>query len=82
MSNGVSTIGFAGGFLLGALAGLALGMLLAPQSGTRSREMLKEKLSEVPETVRELTTDREKVYKETLRKRRGQPLVSDSYFQD
>ena len=81
MSKGVSTLGFAGGFLLGALAGLALGVILAPQSGSRSREVLREKLSEGPETVRELTANREKVYKETLKKRRGQPLVSDSYFQ-
>lgn len=81
MSNGTSMPGFAGGFLLGVVAGLALGVLFAPQSGSRSREVMREKLSELPETVRELTADREKIYKETLKKRRGQPLVSESYFQ-
>ncbi len=81
MSNGVSVPGFAGGFLLGVVAGLAMGLVFAPQAGSRSREVVKEKLSEIPETVRELTADREKVYKETLKKRRGQPRVSDSYFQ-
>jgi hypothetical protein len=41
---------------------------------------LKEKLAEVPESMQELTADREKVYRETLKKRKGQPLVNDSYF--
>lgn len=81
MSDGVSVPGFTGGFLVGMVVGLALGLLFAPEPGSRSREMVKEKLSEIPETVRELTADREKVYKETLKKRKGQPLVSDSYFQ-
>lgn len=71
---------FAGGFLLGAVMGLAIGFLFAPQPGVRSRKMLKEGLTEVPEAIQEFTADREKVYRETLKKRKGQPLVDDSYF--
>lgn len=81
MSDRVPMPSFASGFLLGVVAGLALGFIFAPQPGAKSREALKERLSEFPETLREMTADREKVYKETLKKRRGQPLVSDAYFE-
>lgn len=75
-----SISGFAGGFLLGTVMGLAIGFLFAPQPGVRSRKMLKEGLTEVPEAMHELTADKVKVYRETLKRRKGQPLVDDSYF--
>jgi len=82
MSNVISVSAFASGLLLGVTAGIVLGLLLASQPGSRSRAELRDKLSEVPDTVRELTVDREKVYKEMLKKRGGQPLVGESYFED
>lgn len=81
MSNEDSTPGFAIGFVLGATIGLVAALLLAPRSGKETRDMLKDKASDVPETIREHTADREKIYKETWEKRKGQPKVSESYFE-
>ena len=38
---------FVAGFILGAIAGLALGLLYAPQPGKGTRELLKEKIGDV-----------------------------------
>jgi len=38
---------FIAGFILGAVAGLALGLLYAPQPGKETRELLKEKTGDV-----------------------------------
>jgi gas vesicle protein len=81
MSNSDSGSRFAVGFTLGIAIGLALGFLFTPRSGKETRELLKEKASDVSETARELTADRRKVYTETWKKRRGQPKVSESYFE-
>jgi gas vesicle protein len=81
MSNRDSAPGFAIGFTLGIAIGLALGFLFTPRSGKETRELLKDKATDVSETARELTADREKVYAETWKKRRGQPKVSESYFE-
>jgi hypothetical protein len=43
--------------------------------------MVKDKAADVSETVKDLTADRRKVYTETWKKRRGQPKVSESYFE-
>ncbi len=45
---------FALGFLLGAIAGVAIGFLYAPKSGRETREMLREKGSEVKEKAKEI----------------------------
>ena len=42
MSNN-SGAGFVSGFLLGALIGAAIGLLYAPQSGTETRRVVKER---------------------------------------
>lgn len=73
--------GFAIGFTLGAAIGLAVAFLFAPRPGKEVRELVKDKAADIPETVRELTADREKVYTEAWRKRKGQPKVSDAYFE-
>jgi gas vesicle protein len=57
---------FALGFLLGAVAGLAIGFLYAPKSGRETRAMLKEKGSEVKEKAKELASKaKEKIRKST-----------------
>jgi len=81
MSNRDSGSGFAIGFTLGIAIGLALGFLFTPRSGKETRELVKDKTADVSETVKDLTADRRKVYTETWKKRRGQPKVSDAYFE-
>lgn len=44
---------FAIGFLLGAVAGVAIGFLYAPKTGKETRAMLKEKAGEVKEKAEE-----------------------------
>lgn len=81
MGNTDSVPGFGIGFALGAVIGLAVAFLLAPRPGKQTRELLKDKAADIPETVRQITADREKVYTETWRKRKGQPKVGDAYFE-
>jgi gas vesicle protein len=81
MSDKNSGSGFGIGLILGIAAGAALGFLFAPRSGKETREMVKDKAVDVSETVKDLTADRRKVYTETWKKRRGQPKVSESYFE-
>jgi len=81
MSDKNSGPGFGIGLILGIAAGAALGFLFAPRSGKETREMVKDRAVDVSETVKDLTADRRKVYTETWKKRRGQPKVSESYFE-
>jgi gas vesicle protein len=81
MSDKNSGPGFGIGLILGIAAGAALGFLFAPRSGKETREMVKGKAADVSATVKDLTADRQKVYTETWKKRRGQPKVSESYFE-
>jgi len=81
MSDKNSGSGFGIGLILGIAVGAALGFLFAPRSGKETREMVKDKAVDVSETVKDLTADRRKVYTETWKKRRGQPKVSESYFE-
>jgi len=81
MDNKDSGPGFGIGLILGLAVGAALGFLFAPRSGKETRALLKEKVADVSETARDLTADRRKVYAETWKKRRGQPKVSDTYFE-
>jgi gas vesicle protein len=54
MSDKEGGNGFLLGFLLGALAGVAVGFLYAPKPGKETREMLKEKASELKEKATEV----------------------------
>ena len=81
MSNNDSGSRFAIGFTLGIAIGVALGFLFTPKSGKETRDLLKDKAADVSETARELTADRRKVYTETWKKRKGQPKVSNTYFE-
>jgi gas vesicle protein len=81
MSNSDSGSKFAIGFTVGIAIGLALGFLFTPRTGKETMELVKDKADDVSETVKDLTADRRKVYTETWKKRRGQPKVSESYFE-
>ena len=81
MSNSDSGSRFGIGLILGLAVGAVLGFFFAPRSGKETRDFLKGKASDVSDTARELTADRRKVYKETWKKRRGQPKVSETYFE-
>jgi gas vesicle protein len=65
--------GFALGFLLGAVAGVAIGFLYAPKPGRETRAMLREKAEEVggkigvaAEKVRDTANEAGKIVKERL----------------
>ena len=60
---------------------MALALLFAPKSGKETTELIKNKLSDIPETVKESTADRKKVYAETWKSRKGRPKVSPTYFE-
>jgi gas vesicle protein len=47
--NKDSTEGFITGLIIGALAGVVVGFLYAPQSGTETRRIVKEKASTLKE---------------------------------
>jgi len=73
MADRDSFNGFAMGFLLGAVAGVAIGFLYAPKPGRETRALLKEKAGEVgekiggaAERVKETATDAGKKVKERL----------------
>ena len=44
------------GILVGSIAGVAIGLLFAPQSGKETREQIGEKLDELQDKVIELTS--------------------------
>ena len=81
MNNKDSGPAFSVGLILGLAVGAALGFLFAPRSGEETRELVKDKADDVSGTVKDLTANRRKVYKETWKKRRGQPKVSETYFE-
>ena len=81
MNNKDSGPAFSVGLILGLAVGAALGFLFAPRSGEETRELVKDKADDVSGTVKDLTANRRKVYKETWKKRRGQPKVSGTYFE-
>jgi gas vesicle protein len=54
MSDREGNSGFLLGFVLGALAGVAVGFLYAPKPGKETRAMLKEKANEFKEKAGEV----------------------------
>jgi gas vesicle protein len=57
---------FALGFLLGAVAGIAIGFLYAPKPGKETRAMLREKAGEVTEKAREMAVEAGKKVRERV----------------
>ena len=64
--NGIAALGF--GFMLGAVVGVAFGMLYAPRPGIETREMITEKTEEAREKIGEAV---EKVKKKASGLRRA-----------
>jgi gas vesicle protein len=56
------------GFIIGAVAGIAVGFLYAPKSGRETRALLKEKVGEVREKAGEMTEKAKEVASEAGRK--------------
>ena len=48
------------GFIIGAIAGVAIGLLYAPKSGKETRALLREKASSVTERIRGTAKEAEK----------------------
>ena len=61
------------GFIIGAVAGVAVGFLYAPKAGRETRALLKEKTEEVREKAGEVAGKAKEVAAET-RKRVGEKL--------
>ena len=55
MSDKESSSNFLVGFIIGAIAGVAIGFLYAPKSGKETRALLKEKAKEVKGKASEIT---------------------------
>ncbi len=72
--------GFAWGLIVGLAFGAAIWFLFSSRRGKETRELITEKAANISETLKELTANREKVYRETWKKRRGQPKISEAYF--
>jgi gas vesicle protein len=81
MSDKNSGPGFGIGLILGIAVGAAIGFLFAPRSGKETRELVKGKAAEVSASVKDLTADRQKVYTESWKTRKGQPKVKPTYFE-
>lgn len=56
------------GFIIGAVAGVAVGFLYAPKSGKETRALLKEKVGEVREKASEMTEKAREVASEAGRR--------------
>ncbi len=69
--------GFAIGFLAGAVIGGVIALLYAPQSGKKTRQLIKDKATEVVDTLKEETTGAIDTVKEAASEagRKGQAAV-------
>lgn len=81
MNGKSSTSEFVIGLILGVVAGAIISLVLAPRSGKETIGLAKEKAADISDKVKELTADREKVYKETWKTRKRRPGVSEAYFE-
>ena len=66
MSEKESSSNFLVGFIIGAIAGAAIGFLYAPKSGKETRALLREKASSVTERIKGSAKEAEKKTREKL----------------
>jgi len=88
MSDTNFKVKFAIGFILGMTTGLAVALLLAPQSGGEIRKLVKEKVAGISDRARdvaddvggmtrEIAGDRQKIYKETWQQPKVKPYTEE-----
>lgn len=88
MNNSNSEVKFVAGFIIGMAAGLVIGLVFAPKTGGGTRELLREKVfdagdkvkdiaDDVGGKVKEITGNRKKIYKETWQKPRAKPYTEE-----
>lgn len=70
-----SEIGFTIGFAAGVIIGLGIAFVFAPQPGSKTRELIKEKASDASGKFKEITGDRKKIYTKTWKETKGYPKV-------
>lgn len=76
MDNDSRSVVFAGlSFLVGVMIGTGLGLLLAPQSGSRTRRQIRNMVEDAGERVSELAEDAKETVSEMVE--RGKKLVSE-----
>ena len=68
MSNRDNTTSFLSGLILGAVVGLAIGFLYAPQSGKETRELLSEKTAVARQKAAEVAKKVKQTAEQTLKK--------------
>jgi gas vesicle protein len=66
MSDKESGSNFLVGFIIGAIAGVAIGFLYAPKSGRETRALLKQKASDVSGRIKGAAKEAEKRVREKL----------------
>ena len=74
MSDKNTEIGFAIGFTAGIVLGLSVAFLITPHTGKETRDLIKEKATDVGGRVRELTGDRKKLYTKSWQQQKDQPV--------
>jgi gas vesicle protein len=72
---------FGSGLIVGMAVGALMGFLFAPRSGKETMEMVRDRADDVSATVKDLTTNRRKVYTETWKSGKGQPKIKPTYFE-
>ena len=70
-------VSFAIGFTLGLALSIAVAVIFAPQSGRKTRALLKEKAADVGGRIREISGDRKKIYADTWKEIKDQSRIKE-----
>jgi gas vesicle protein len=88
MSDSNSDVKFAAGFIMGMLAGLAIGFIFTPKTGGETRQFLvdtvattgdkvKEIADDIDGMVKEVVGNREKIYKKAWEQPKAKPYSEE-----